>query len=123
MLLTQIAKEPTDYTRARASMVWWLDPDETLTTVVSSEISLGTAGWSEAPYPPLDSPPPEDPTPLEFRSVTIDADRQGFTAFVDFGTPGNVYTMTFVLEGSSTRRITVEIGVQVTGMPPSPTAS
>ena len=113
MLITRAAKETTDYTRVDMDMSWWLDPGERITTVVTSAISLGTPGWSEAPYPPLDSPTPDDPTPLSFRDIAIDADGKGLTVFVEFGTPGNVYVCTFVLDGGSTRRVTVEASVQV----------
>lgn len=118
MLIDRVTKETTDYTRVDMDMSWWLDPGECLTAVVSSEISLGTTGWSEAPYPPPGSPPPYDPTPLLFISVEITDNGTGLTAFVEYGTPGNVYTCTFILDGTSTRRVTIELGVQISGQPP-----
>lgn len=118
MLLDRIDKADTDQTRAVLDMTWWLDPGEVISQVVSAEVIQGMSGWSEAPYPPRgDLPPPYDPTPVLMPTVVLDASQKQLVVFVEFGTPGVAYTCQFVLEGTSARRITVELGVQVTGVP------
>ena len=118
MLIDRIDKAPSDYTRIIEDMTWWLDAGETLGEFISVEIIPGMSGWTEAPYPPPDSPPPYDPTPLLMPIYQFDSTGKLFFAFVSFGTAGVAYTLRFVLRGSSSRVITVEVGVQVTGMPP-----
>jgi len=117
-LLDRITKETTDISRAVLDMSWWLDPGETITGIVSSEIIQGMAGWSEAPYQLYGAPPPYDPTPLLFQTAVLDETSTSLVVFVEFGTPGLAYTCRFVLDGTSLRRVTVELGVQVTGVPP-----
>jgi hypothetical protein len=118
MLIDRITKEVDDYTRVEIDMSWWLDPGETIKTIIASDIGLGTTGWSETPFPPPGSPPPYDPTPIVFQSVAIDTDGKGLTVFLELGTPGNQYVCTFVLDGGSTRRVTVELAVEVLGEAP-----
>src|SRR4029079_11044341 len=118
MLVTRVDKEPTDITRVVVDMGWWLDVNETITQIVSAEVIQGMSGWSEAPYPPPDSPPPYDPTPLILLSSTLDAVGRSFILFTEFGTPGVAYTVQLIMDGTSQRRITVEVGVQVMGTPP-----
>jgi len=96
----------------------FLDDTEVITAVVSADISLGTTGWSLSPYPPPGAPPPYDPTPLLFHSYTLQTSNRTLIVFVNYGTPGNVYTLTFVLSGTSGQHYTFEIGVQVSGTPP-----
>ena len=57
-LQARVYKEPPDITRIVVDMAWWLDVNEIITQIVSSEVIQGMSGWSEAPYPPPDSPPP-----------------------------------------------------------------
>jgi hypothetical protein len=123
MLVDRLVKETTDVARSIVDMSWWLDSGETITSIVSSSVGLGSTGWSEAPYPPPGSPPPYDPTPLLLETVAIDTSNTQLIVFVSFGTPGNVYTCQFVLAGSSNRQVTVEIGVQLAGQPPAPQGS
>ena len=118
MLIDRITKEVDDYTRVEIDMSWWLDPGETIKTIIASDIGLGTTGWSETPFPPPGSPPPYDPTPIVFQSVAIDADGKGLTVFLELGTPGNQYVCTFVLDGGSTRRVTLELAVEILGEAP-----
>jgi len=120
MLMDRVTKETTDYTRIELDMSWWLDPGETISRIVSWQIILGTTGWSEAPYPPPGSPPPYDPSTLYFGTIEADPSQTVLIAFVQSGTPGLVYTTQFVLDGTSKRRVTVEAGVQVLGVPPTP---
>jgi hypothetical protein len=118
MFIDRIDKETTDISRVVLDMGWWLDAGETLTTVVSSEILVGMFGWSEPPYPPFGSQQPFDITPLQFdRPVEIDDTGTQLVVFVKIGSPGVAYTCQFVLDGTSTRRVTIELGVQVTGVP------
>jgi len=117
-LQARVYKEPPDITRIVVDMAWWLDVNEIITQIVSSEVIQGMSGWSEAPYPPPDSPPPYDPTPLILREVLLDATHRQLIIFVEFGTSGVAYTLQFILDGSTNRRITFEVGVQVTGVPP-----
>ena len=118
MLLERVDKEPPDLTRIVADMAWWLDEGETIADILSSEIIQGMAGWSEAPYPPRDAPPPYDPTPVKFRGISVDAQARQLIVLVEFGTSGVAYTLRFVLLGTSQRKVTIELGVQVTGVPP-----
>ena len=118
MLMERINKETLDISRITADMSWWLDPNETITEIVSSQVITGMAGWSEAPYPPRDRPQPYDPTPLLLLSSALDAPGQNLTVFVEYGTAGVAYTVQFLLRGSSMRQVTIELGVQVTGVPP-----
>lgn len=118
MLLERIDKEPADVTRIVVDMSWWLDQNEIITEIVSQEVIQGMAGWSEAPYPPRDSPPPYDPTPLLLFSATLDEFSRQLITFVEFGTSGVAYTLRFVLAGTPPRQVTIELGVQVKGVPP-----
>ena len=118
MLVERINKETTDVSRIVADMTWWLDADETLTDILSTEVIQGMSGWSEAPFPPPDSPPPFDPTPLLLIGTAIDASSRQVIAFVEFGTAGVAYTIRVILRGTSQREVTIELGVQVTGVPP-----
>ena len=52
------------------------------------------------------------------RDVEMDASGTQLIVFTEFGTPGLAYTLRFVLRGTSTREVTIELGVQVTGVPP-----
>jgi Chaperone of endosialidase len=96
----------------------WLDPGETIVSVLTHTISLGTTGWSDTPYPPPGAPPPYDPTPLLFAFVGIVESGTGVEMMVGDGTPGNVYTCQFEVLGGSNREVTFEVGVQITGTPP-----
>ena len=118
MLVARVDKEPPDITRIVVDMSWWLDVNEIFTQIVSSEVIQGMSGWSEAPYPPPDSPPPYDPTPLILAQAGFDVTHRQLIIFVEFGTSGVAYTLQFVLEGTSQRRITIEVGVQTMGVPP-----
>jgi hypothetical protein len=118
MLLDRIDKEPTDIARTIIPMTWWLDEGEVISQVVSAQVLPGMAGWSEAPYPPPGSPQPYDPTPLLLSTVALDASNQQLIVFTQFGTAGVAYTCQFVLLGTSDRQITIELGVQITGVPP-----
>lgn len=118
MLVERINKETTDIARIVGDMLWWLDPGETITEILSQEIIQGMSGWSEAPYPPPNSPPAYDPTPVMIRDAEMDASSTQLIVFTEFGTPGLAYTLRFVLRGTSTREVTIELGVQVTGVPP-----
>jgi hypothetical protein len=117
MLVDRINKEPPDISRDDLDMSWWLDEGETLTNIVTKTVMTGMFGWSEAPYPPPNSPPPYDPTPLQIQSAVIQPDGKTLEVFVKAGSAGVAYTCQFILDGSSTRRITIEMGVQVTGIP------
>jgi hypothetical protein len=119
MLLDRIIKEHDDRTRYVYDFdaQGLLDPGETL-TLVSSVIDLGETGWSEAPFPAPGAPPPYDPTPLLFHTAVLDVSHTKLVTFVDYGTPGNVYTCVFIVSGTSGRQITCELAVQVTGEPP-----
>jgi hypothetical protein len=117
MLLDRIDKETTDHTRIITDMAWWLDTGETIKDIVSVEVIQGMAGWSEAPYPPPDSPPPYDPTPIIITTIALDASKKQLILFVQYGTPGVAYTIQTILFGTSDRQITFELGVQVTGVP------
>jgi hypothetical protein len=118
MLVIRVDKETPDITRIVVDMAWWLDPNEHITQIVSAEVIEGMSGWSEAPYPPPDSPPPYDPTPLILNSVALDATQRLLIMFVEFGTAGLAYTVQFIVDGTSARRVTFEVGVQITGVPP-----
>jgi len=117
MLVTRVDKESPDITRIVVDLAWWLDPNEHITQIVSAEVIQGMSGWSEAPYPPPDSPPPYDPTPLILNSVALDATQRMLGMFVEFGSPGVAYTIQFIVDGTSQRRLTFEVGVQITGIP------
>lgn len=119
MLLDRIIKETTDVSRVILDLTEWLDPTEVVKAIVSAEVSLGTTGWSLSPYLPGVAPPPYDPTPLLFQSYTMDATNTQLIVFVAYGTPGNAYTCQFVLAGTSARAITVELAVQISGVPPT----
>jgi hypothetical protein len=116
MLMDRITKETTDISRVVMDMSPWLDPGETITTVVSQKIMQGTTGWSEAPYPPPGSIYPYDATPLT-QTVSLDGTRTQVIAFVSVGSPGLVYTCQYVLLGTSGRQVTIELGVQINGIP------
>ena len=118
MLLDRIIKEDTDLSRVILPLDDWLDDTEVVTQILSAKISLGTPGWGLTPFPPNAPPPPYDPTPLVFHSFTMEEDNRTLVVFVKFGTPGNVYTCTFVLAGTSARQFTFELGVEISGDPP-----
>lgn len=120
MLLDRIIKETTDIPRVILDLSDWLDPSEVVKAIVSASVSLGTTGWSLSPYVPGAAPPPYDPTPLLIQSFTMDSTNTQLIVFVAYGTPGNAYTVTFVLAGTSARQITIELAVQVSGVPPVP---
>lgn len=117
MLLDRIIKETTDVSRIILPLDDWLDDTEVITEIVSVNTSLGTTGWGNTPFPPMAAPPPYDPTPLLIHSLTMEEDNRTMVVFVSFGTPGNVYTCTFVLAGTSARQFTFELGVQISGEP------
>lgn len=119
MLVARINKETTDVSRVIVPLdEFWLDESEVITAIYQATIQQGTTGWALQPYPPPGSPPPYDPTPLTFLSYTLDAANRQLIMFVQFGTPGLVYTVQFVVGGTSARRLTIEIGVQIVGQPP-----
>lgn len=120
MIVSRIVKETTDIPRVMVDLgdLEFLDPTEVVTQITSASVVLGTTGWGNTPYPPMAAPPPYDPTPLLFRSYTMDASNRVLIVFVQYGTPGNVYTCQFVLVGTSSRAITIEIIVQISGTPP-----
>lgn len=118
MLLDRIVKETTDISRVILPLDDWLDDTEVIDAIISADISLGTTGWANTPFPPYAAPPPYDPTPLLFYSYTMEADNRTLIVFVNHGTPGNTYTCTFVLAGTSARHFTFELGVEVSGTPP-----
>src|SRR6478735_9382954 len=97
MLLDRVDKEDTDHTRIITDLAWWLDEGETIADIVSAEVIQGMGGWSEAPYPPPDSPPPYDPTPVVLTTVALDASKKQVIVFVQFGTAGVAYTLQFVV--------------------------
>lgn len=116
MLMERITKETTDITRAVMDMAWWLDAGETLSSIVSQKIIQGTTGWSEAPYPPPGSAYPYDATPLT-QTASLAAVGTQVVAFVSVGSPGLVYTCQYVVRSTLGRQITIELGVQVSGVP------
>jgi hypothetical protein len=117
MLVDRITKETTDISRDFLDMSWWLDEGETITHIVSQKVILGMSGWTEAPYPPPGGEIPYDPFPLEIDSAVVAAGGTQLEVFVSEGSPSLAYTCQFVLDGSSSRRVTIEMGVQVTGVP------
>lgn len=120
MLVARINKETTDVSRVLVHLDdFWLDESEVVTAIYQSDVRQGTTGWSLQPYPPSAAPPPYDPTPLRLLSATLDARNRMLIMFVHYGTPGLAYTVQFVVGGTSARRLTIEIGVQVTGAPPA----
>lgn len=120
MIVSRIVKETTDIPRVMVDLgdLDFLDPTEVVRLINSASVVLGTTGWGNTPYPPYAAPPPYDPTPLLLRSYTMDASNRVLIVFVEFGTPGNVYTCQFVLTGTSSRTFTIEIIVQISGAPP-----
>ena len=117
MLVDRIVKETTDISRDFLDMSWWLDEGEHITSVVSQKVILGAYGWSDAPYPLQGGEMPYDPFPLEIDSAVVAAGGTQLEVFVSEGSPSLAYTCQFVLDGSSSRRVTIEMGVQVTGVP------
>ena len=119
MFVSRINKETTDVSRVMVPLdAFWLDESEVVTAVYQATITQGTTGWGLQPYPPAGAPPPYDPTPLTFLSYTLDATNRTLIALFQYGTPGLAYTAQFVVGGTSARRVTFEIAVQVTGIPP-----
>ena len=115
MLAQRINKEIGDTSRVIVDMTFWLDASETITLVTPVNVMLGGPGWTT--QQPIATPPatPYDPTPLTVYSTTIVNDLTGVQLFLVSGTPGNVYTVQFVVAGSSGRKITMEVGVQLVG--------
>jgi hypothetical protein len=118
MLVDRVIKETTDVTREIIDLDEFLDPSEVVFAVTEASVTEGTPGWGLTPYPPAYAPPPYDPTPLILNSYTLDQSNRTLIFFVAFGTPGLTYTCTFVFAGTSGRRTTIEIAVEITGTPP-----
>jgi len=122
MLIARILKDQWDVSRHVIDMTEFMDIDETIKSVVYAEIMPGTTAWGLVPFPP-DAGWPElieqyETTPLMFKTWTTDRTHTKLILFVEYGTPSNSYTVNLTIEGTSLRRWTVEIGVQVTGRPP-----
>lgn len=119
MLVGTVLKERTDHSRVTVDFSKWLDAGETIKQIVSQSIVLGMSGWSNTAYPDPWYPPPDDPTPLVFELVSLINGATAIQVLLDDGTPGNSYTVTFVVHGLvSNREVTAEVGVQVAGNPP-----
>lgn len=124
-LVGRIVKETTDTKRRTVDFAPVLDPNETI-TVQNIKVILGNTGWSNQPFPAV---PPADPTPLVIASTTVINTSTAVQIEVNSGTPGNVYTVQGIIQGSSSGRVwTFEIGVQITGTslalpPPLPNPS
>ena len=115
MLAQRINKEIGDTSRVIVDMTFWLDTAESITSVTPISVTLGSPGWTT--QQPSATPPaaPYDPTPVTVQSTTVVNDFTGVQLFLVSGTPGNVYTVQFVVWGSSGRKITMEVGVQING--------
>ena len=123
MFVGAIVKEISDHSRVTVDYSKWLDPGESIQAVISNTIALGTSGWGLQPYssqnPP--PPPPPDPTPLVFQSVELVNNATAVLMMLDDGTQGNAYTVTLVVHASpSLRELTVEVAVNILGVPPQP---
>lgn len=125
MLVGRIIKDQWDVSRFIVDMTQWFDTDETIKEVRYAEIEPGSSGWSLVPYPPDNAHwlygliEQYETTPLIFKTWTTDQTHTQLIVFLEFGTPSNAYTAKFTIEGTSLRAWTIEIGVQVTGRPPS----
>jgi hypothetical protein len=117
LIIGRLNKETTDTSRFIGDLSWWLDPGETFLQVVSQSISMADPGWSVSPYPPP-GVVPYDPTPVLIETCTFDETNTQLIMFFTFGTPGNAYQASIVLQGTSARVVTVEVEIQCIGTPP-----
>lgn len=115
MLAKRITKEIGDTSRVDVDMTWWLDVGETISNVLPYSVTLGAPGWTT--QQPSNNPPatPYDPTPVLIETLTIINGSTAVELFLEAGTPGNVYTVQFVVWGTSGRKETMEVGVQING--------
>jgi hypothetical protein len=116
MIVGRRNKETADIIRHTIDFTDWLDSGETIDTVIDNDIAVGTTGWSSSPFP---QPAPYDPSPMAIRSTTVVGSSKQVQVFLTSGTPGNVYTMTLKVLGTSGREKVVELEIQVTGIPPT----
>ena len=115
----RITKENSDISRTTVDFSGWLDTGETITSVTNATITYGNVGWSTTQPPSNPAATPYDPTTLTFVSTTVVNASTAVQVFLQAGTPGSAYTVSFVVWGTSGRHKTVEIGVQLSGTPPT----
>lgn len=120
MLVGRLTKETTDIRRVIVDFTPWLDLGETITGLTASQIIYGNNGWSSTQPPWQLAETPYDPTPLAFAlaSPTVVNTNTAVQFFTQAGTPGAVYTVQVVVAGSSGRIATMEVMVQLSGIPP-----
>ncbi len=135
MLVGRINKQPLQISRFTVNFNdGWLDQGETIESVTDvniTEVATGWVGpwpWNPGPYfnnsntgtqtsggqpPPGALPPGQGPLVLYGTYVILQS--QYVQIFVEKGVPGQVYQVQFVVTGTSTRAIPVEVLVQVQG--------
>lgn len=120
MIVGRIVKETTDENRVTVDFTPWLDVGETIAAITNPKIIQGAFGWNTN-RPPCTQPlVPYDPTPITLASLGTINFATMVQMFIIAGTPGMAYTVQFVAWGSSNRKLTIEVGVQLTGVAPLP---
>lgn len=113
MLVGRVTKESTSIRRVIVPFSAVLDSGEVIQAVPSITVTTGESGWSVSPYTTV---PVSDPTPLEVLSPTLVSSNTALQMLLTSGTPGVVYTVQFVADGSTSGRAwTCEIEVQISG--------
>jgi len=121
MLVGRITKENSDESRVTVDFSAWLDAGEVVTQVSNQLVIQGAFGWNLTQPPWTAQPIPYDPTPITVAALGIITSGTQVQFLLNAGTPGMAYTFQFVAWGStSKRKKTVEVGVQLTGVPPVP---
>lgn len=120
MIVGRIVKETTDENRVTVDFTPWLDIGETIGAITNPKIIQGAFGWNSNKPPLTASEVPYDPTPASIASLETVNSATQVQLFIISGTPGMAYTAQFVVWGGSGRKLTIEVGVQITGTPPVP---
>lgn len=110
-------KETSDVSRIRVDFSAWLDAGETIVSIQSLIVAAGVPDWVEEP----DTPVLVDPTPLTVRSSALINTSTAVELFLLAGTPGNTYTVTMVVWGTSARQKTASVVIHILGTPPAAT--
>ena len=99
------------YYTGEYGQVAWLGTEVAVRTVAPT-VTLGNTSFSLYPPPNV---PPADPTPLLIQSYTFLAGSQQLQFLAYSGTPGNTYTVEFVISDNAGRVLTCDITVIITG--------
>lgn len=117
MLVGRITKDTSDSRRVTVSFVDWLDTNEAIRSTTTPVVAVQqNAVWGQGqPFTVMPQPTPTDPTPLTVGSISVSNvtcddtgvtyTAAGVTMFLNSGTPGVTYKVTFTATGSISGRV------------------